>query len=132
MNKHILIILLFVLGIGAAFYADDILAVFHGMGPLEALEFILNYVLHVAVVTIVAFLVFGLPEIVKPWMRVLRRKQRAIRRGELPSRAPSTPRMPRTNKDALLAWMAAQLARVQTPKASQQRNDDGNNIRLDF
>lgn len=132
MNKHIMIILLFVLGIGAAFYADDILAVFDGMGPLEALEFIFNYVLHVAVVTIVAFVAFGLPKLIQPWMRVLRRKQRAMRRGELPSRAPSTPRTTRTNKDAALAWMAAQLARVQTPKGSQQRNDDGDNIRLDF
>lgn len=132
MNKHILIILLFVLGIGAAFYADEIVTIFHGMSPLEALEFIFNYVLHAAVVTIVAFVVMGLPKLVQPWMRVLRRKRKALRRGELPNRAPLTPRTPRLNKDAALAWMAAQLARVQTPKASQQRNDDDNNIRLDF
>ena len=132
MNKHILIILLFVLGIGAAFYADDILAVFHGMGPLEALEFMLNYVLHVAVVTIVAYTAFGLPKLVQPWLRMLSRKRKAMRRGELPSRAPSKPRMPRWNKDAALAWMAMQWARTQAPKQPVERNDDVNNIRLDF
>lgn len=130
MNKHILIILLFVLGIGAAFYADDILAVFHGMGPLQALEFILNYVLHVAVVTIVAYTLFGLPHIVKPWLRMLSRKRKAMRRGGLPQRAVA-PRTPRMNKDAVLAWMAGQLARKQ-PTATRKPVQPQDDIRLDF
>lgn len=131
MNKHILIILLFVLGIGAAFYADDILAVFHGMGPLEALEFILNYVLHAAVVTIVAFVVMGLPTVLKPWLGLLRRKRKALRRGELPNRAPLTPRIPRLNKDALLAWLAGQMLKERHRRvpAQPQQSDD---IRLDL
>ena len=131
MNKHILIILLFVLGIGAAFYADEILAIFHGMSPLEALEFIFNYVLHAAVVTIVASLALGLPKLIQPWMRVLRRKRKALRRGEFPNRAPLTPRTPRLNKDALLAWLAGQMLKERHRRvpAQPQQSDD---IRLDL
>lgn len=129
MNKHIMIVLFFILGIGAALYVEDILAVFHGMGPLQALEFILNYVLHVAVVTIVAFVAFGLPKLVQPWMKLLRQKRKAVRRGEIVRRAPSAPRLPRMNKE-LLAWMMSQMAR-QAPKQPVQRRD-GDDIRLRF
>ena len=130
MNKHIMIVLLFVLGIGGALYAEDILAIFHGMGPLEALEFIFNYLWHAAVVTILAFVAFGLPKLVQPWMKLLRQKRKAIRRGEIVHRAPSTPRMPRWNKDALLAWMMSQMARGQTPKQPVRRDSD--DIKLRF
>jgi hypothetical protein len=131
MNKHIMIILLFVLGIGAAFYADDILAVLQGMGPLEALEFIFNYVLHAVVVTIIGFVVVGLPGILKPWLRLLQRKQRGLRRRVAPYATPKVPRVPRMSKDALITWLASQMLKERPRKlpAQPQQSDD---IRLDL
>jgi hypothetical protein len=42
---------------------------------------IVQFILHVTVATIAGYVVFGLPEIVKPWLRMLRQKRRAVRRG---------------------------------------------------
>lgn len=108
MNKQTLIILIFIAAIGGLVFHDQVLAIFAGMTPLAALKLITDYVLHVAVVTIIGFMLFGLPEIVKPWMRLLRQKQRAQRRGRIPQRV-TTPRAPRINKDQVLMWLASQL-----------------------
>jgi len=48
---------------------------------LESLSMILQFVLHVTVATIAGYVIFGLPEIIKPWLRMLRQKRRAVRRG---------------------------------------------------
>lgn len=120
--KKMMVALLFIAAIGGLVYFDQVLAIFHGMTPLAALKMITDYVLHVAVVTIIGFVVFGLPEIVKPWLRMMRRKQRSVRRGQVVM--PQAPRAPRMNKDAVLMWMASRMAQsdkaprtVQTPPA---------------
>ncbi len=122
MSKQLLIVLVVVLVIGGLTFYEQVLAIFHGMTPLAALKMIMDYVLHVAVVTIIGFVIFGLPEIVKPWLRMTRHKQRAVRRGQMTM--PQAPRAPRMNKDAVLMWMASRMAQsdkaprtVQTPPA---------------
>lgn len=116
--KKIWIILIFIAAIGGLVYYDQVLAIFANMTPLAALKMVTDYLLHVAVVTIVGFVVFGLPEIVKPWMRMLRRKQRAVRRGQVP--APAAPRTPRMNKDDVLMWLARRMAQSEkAPRAVQ-------------
>jgi len=112
MNKPTLIFLLFVLAIGSLTFADQIAAVFDGMTPLEALNFIVTFILHVAVATIAAWVVFGLPEIVKPWLRMFRRTP-AHRRRSAPQAA--APRGARLNKDQVLMWMASQMTKGKTP-----------------
>lgn len=119
MNKNVMIVLAFVLGIGAILFADEVIAIFAGMSALEALRSIWTFFLHVAVTTVLGYVVFGLPEIVKPWVRMLKRsaraKKRAMRRGEVVLKAVSRPRNTRINKDALIAWLASQnLKRVKT------------------
>jgi hypothetical protein len=126
LNKHILIIITFVLGIGTVLFADQVLAIFHGMSPLEAMQFIWSFVLHVAVTTIVGYVVVGLPKIVKPWLRMTR-KQRRSRIGM--QQVVSAPKMPRLNKDQLLLWMAEKLAKP-TTKATTAQNSDEDRIRF--
>ena len=116
--KPILIVLTFIALIGGLVFHDQVLAIFAGMTPLAALKLITDYVLHVAIVTIVGMMLFGLPEIIKPWLGMLRRKRRSLRRGQDTAHTTAAPRAPRTNKDAVLMWLASRM--VQTTKTPSQ------------
>jgi hypothetical protein len=119
MNKPLLIVLTFVAAIGGLVFYDQVLALFAGMTPLAALKLITDYVLHVAIVTILGMVIFGLPEIVKPWLGLLRRKRRALRRGA-PMRTEPVQRAPRINKDQVLMWLASRMTQTtKTPTPSQ-------------
>jgi len=109
--KQILIPLIFIAAIGGLVFHDQVLALFAGMTPLAALKLITDYVLHVAIVTIIGMVVLGLPEIVKPWLRMLRRKQRTTRRGQVSPHHLAAPRTPRINKDAVLTWLVSRMAK---------------------
>lgn len=124
MNKQLLIVLTFVGLIGGFLFADQIAAIFHGMTPLEALKMIMDYILHVAIVTIIGMVLFGLPEIIKPWMGLLRQKRRAMRRGA-PVQTQPAQRAPRINKDHVLMWLASQMSRQgkQASETSPQQDD---------
>lgn len=125
--KPILIVLTFIALIGGLVFHDQVLAIFAGMTPLAALKLITDYILHVAVVTVIGFVVFGLPEIVKPWLALLRRKRRSLRRGHAPAHTQqAAQRAPRTNKDAVLMWLAGRLAqmnKVPTPSQTPPADD---------
>ena len=112
MNK--VVVLAFVLGIGAILFADEVIGIFAGMSALEALRTIWTFILHVAVTTVLGYVVVGGLEIVKPWVRMLKRsgraRNRAVRRGEVAVKV-TNPRAPRMNKDAIIAWLAAQKVR---------------------
>lgn len=122
MSKQLLIVLVVVLVIGGLTFFDQVLAIFHGLTVLEALEMIMNYVLHVAVVTVVGFVVFGLPEVVKPWLQMYRQsvrsKRRALRRRRGES-MPSLPKSPRVNKDHVLMWLASRMSQAEKPRKTQ-------------
>lgn len=98
MKKELLIFLGLIAVAGLALFFDDVLAYFNGMTPLEAVKQIFTFVLHVTVGTVCGYVVFGLPTIVKPWMRMLRRNRRHAWRS------------------SLNAGFHAKTPRVQTPK----------------
>jgi hypothetical protein len=129
MNKHLMIVLGFVLGIGGILFFDEVLSIFAGMSVLEAMRTIWTFVLHVVVTTVLGYVVIGLSEIVKPWVRMLRRsgraKNRVLRRGETAPRVPSS-RAPRMNKDAIIAWLASQKFSKVKPRQTE------NQIRFKF
>ena len=123
MNKHILIIITFVLGIGAVLFADQVLAIFHGMSPLEAMRTIWTFVLHVAVTTILGYVVVGLPAIAKPWLRMFRQKRKATHRS-MDVQKTATQRAPRINKDQVLLWLASQMTKGKATTETRQPSDD--------
>lgn len=117
MNKHILIVLTFIAAIGGLVFYDRVLAFFHGMTPLGAIDFIMTFVLKAVVLSIISWLVYHLPELLRPWWRMVRP---TLRRKHQRQGAPVRPRAPRINKDALLAWMARQLQPRVNLKASTE------------
>lgn len=76
MNKTYLSFLALVGVAGAAIFWQDVAAYFMGMSPLEALKTIVTYFLHLAIGTVAAVVVFGLPKVIQPWMRYFKRHQR--------------------------------------------------------
>jgi hypothetical protein len=79
-RKDFMIVLVIIVLIGAFLFHDQILASFQGMSPMEAMKFIVSFVLHVAVATIVSYIAYTLPEFVKPWMNMMRTNRRRGRR----------------------------------------------------
>jgi hypothetical protein len=122
MKKEILLVLVLIALIGAALFYDQVWAFFRGMGPLEAIQMIWQFVLHVTVGTILAYVLYTLPEIVKPWLRVFRQKQRQARRlwrsGPNAQWKSQTPRAPRLNASQQFWLMMARAnGRTKPPAA---------------
>lgn len=117
---------------GAALFYDQILAVFSGMSVIASLKFIVTFILHVTVGTICAYVVVGLPEIVKPWVRMLRQKRKATRktqraegRGQSPQRAPTANRV--------TSYLLNQLGFVEKKSTGQpQAQQSDTHIKLDM
>jgi hypothetical protein len=65
------------------------------------------------------------PEYVKPWLKLFRRKQRqawkGLRRGR-PQQVEARVTMPRANKNEALVWMASQMAKNSPTPRSPQRS----------
>lgn len=118
MKGSLLIVLCILAVIGAALFGDQVMALFAGMTPLEALRTIVTFVLHVAVATIFATLALGLPTLIEPWVRMLKQKRRAARRRE-PAQA-ATPRAPRMNYAALANWLLNRQNAQNTPRTRPQ------------
>jgi hypothetical protein len=59
---------------GVLVFWREVLALFIGMTVIEILKQIVTFALHVAWVTILVYAMTTLPEMVKPWMRFLKRK----------------------------------------------------------
>lgn len=105
MRGGFMIVLCIIAVIGAALFGNQIVALFAGMTPLESLQVIVKFILHVAVATIVSYVALTAPELLKPWMRTLRRKRRTARRQPVQIRAP---REARVNYKALFHTMLNQ------------------------
>jgi uncharacterized membrane protein YcjF (UPF0283 family) len=136
MKKDNVFLLLAIVGIGAFLFFDQVRALFRGMGPLEAMQQIITFVLHVAVATIVLTVLFGLPAIVKPWVRMFRWKQKAARRAHAQRgthrTAQTAQHAPGTGKDQVLWWMLSQMARKSNQPPGARHDDEPPRIRLDL
>lgn len=131
MKKAFLILSGIALLIGVVFFYDQVLAIFKGMTVLEAMKFIVTFVLHVVVVTICMYTLYTLPEIVGPWLKTLRWKRRAARRNRSGQKVYKQ-HSPKLNTDQVLrAYAMQQLLpkqRRSEPTASQSQDD----IRIEF
>lgn len=79
--KQVITILSLIALAATVLFWQQVWAIFAGMTVLESLEMIVQFILHVAVGTIVVYGVTTAPELIRPWMRALRQKRRAQRRG---------------------------------------------------
>jgi hypothetical protein len=133
MNKKIMIALGFILLIGAALFYDQIWAVFSGMSVMESMKFIVTFILQVTVGTICAYVLFGLPKIIQPWMRLLRQKRKVSRKMQraegrrqiLPQRAPT--------QNRVMSYLLNQLGFVEKKSTGQpQVQETPSHIKLDM
>jgi len=131
MKKSFLILAVVAVVIGATLFYDQVLAIFHGMSALEAMQTIVTFVLHVMVVTILSYVAFTLPEIFKPWLQALRWKRRAVRRNRGAQKIQGEKqKASRLTTDQIVKYLMAQTMskpRRDVPAASPQ--DD---IHLNF
>lgn len=102
-RKDFMIVLVIIVLIGAILFYDQILAIFQDMSPMEAMKFIVSFVLHVAVATIVSYIAYTLPEFVKPWMKMMRTNRRRGRR------QPTQQKQPRQRSQRLTNAQILQL-----------------------
>lgn len=106
------VLVLMIIGTLALFW-DDVLAAVNGMTPLEAAEFIWMVTVKSTVLAICAWLASTVPHIVKPWLKLVKRRQRqAWRSGPNAQwkQHQQTPKMPKWNSTerALLLWSRLQ------------------------
>lgn len=114
-RNEIMIVLGLVLVVAAVLFWDQVMATFAGMTPLEAMQTIVQYILHVTVITIFGFLIFGLPEIVKPWIKMLKRSPRRWRSGPN-AQWQKAPRMPKLTAEQRTLLLLQQLQNGRMPK----------------
>ena len=134
--KNFVILLSVILVIAAALFWREVAGIFTGMSPLEAMRQIVTFILHVAVATILAYVVMTIPEFIKPWIRTFRFRQRQARRAHNSAAVRSVrPKgMPKLNKDRMLIALVEQLMQKQTKGRERPAavRDDQENIHFDF
>ena len=118
--KQMMIVLSLIALAAAALFWKQVWGVFAGMTVLQSLEMIVQFILHVAVGTIVVYGVATAPELIKPWMRALRQKhktsRRSLRRNEEP-----TERMPKMSPYRLiLSLLQKQLGTPEKTRSAIQ------------
>jgi len=130
-KQEFLILLVIVLVIGGIFFFDQVLAVFQGMSVLEAMQFIVQFVLHVAVVTILSYVAYTLPEIVKPWLKAFRSRRRRARRQPTQKQShTATPKGRLTNAQIMQLLMMSQQSGRTKARVTEEQSQDS--IPLDF
>lgn len=123
--------------VAGALYFPQILQALHGMSILEMMQQAIGFVLHVIVVSILAYGLYLGNELLLPWIKTMREKQRQLRRsirGRRSSAHPvkqTTPRVTR-GKDAAVMWLINQLARdhQEQQKRTQRSNPPSDRIHL--
>lgn len=128
MKREVMIVLGLVLVAAAVLFWDQIMSAFAGMTPLEAMQTIVQYILHVTVITIFGFLIFGLPEIVKPWIKMLKRAPKRWRSGPN-AQWQKAPRMPKLTAEQRTLLLLQQLQngrmpRQTTPPSNMHEKDE--------
>lgn len=124
--KQYVIVLSLIGAAAAALFWKQVLAIFIGMTVLESLEMIVQFVLHVAVATVIAYGVMTLPEFIKPYWKLFRWKQRAARRGArrqvIHEAAPRT-KQPRLTVQQLLSVLAPERTIHKEPTQPPAQDD---------
>jgi hypothetical protein len=128
-RKDFMIVLVIIVLIGAILFYDQIVAIFQGMSPMEAMKFIVSFVLHVAVATILSYIAYTLPEFVKPWMKILRTNRRRGRRQPIQQKQPRQRSQRLTNAQILQLLTSLPVRRVKNTTPNTQPPDDTS---LDF
>lgn len=123
--KFFMTILTVILMAAAALFYEQIWALFSGMTVLEAMEMIVQFILHAVVATIVGYAAMTVPEFIKPWMKLHRRNQRAIRRGRqvVQVRAPVI-KQNKLTVEQLLRLLAPANKVTKTAEHQQQHETD--------
>lgn len=128
MKQAITVLSLIALAAAALFWRQ-VWSIFAGMSVLESLEYIVTFILHVAVGTVAAYVVVGLPAIVKPWVRMFRQKQRGMRRGRIVVQAKTPTIKPgKLTVDQLLGLIAPHRTISKVP--TQPPQDDTADLRF--
>ena len=92
-KKSVMILAMIGLVIGAVFFGDQVAGVFRGMSVLEAMKFIVTFILHVVVVTIASWALYTLPEILGPVTKLLKGHRRGQRNKRTEAPKVKTPRL---------------------------------------
>jgi len=121
MKQAITILSLIVLAAAALFW-QQVWSIFAGMTVLQSLEMIVQFILHVAVGTIVVYGVATAPELIKPWMRALRQKRRAQRRGRVVVQEKAPVMRPRRMSVDQLLTMLAPTQKIQKTTVHPQED----------
>lgn len=139
MKREILAGLFVIVLIGVLLFFEQTLEYFNGMDPLEAVKTIFTFILHVTVGTILAYVVYTLPEIVTPWMRWMKRQKRQARRwaggpnARWRGQQIQAPKQPRLTKEMRLLLLLQQLDQKPASRNSgQQSPAAGNETPLDL
>jgi len=134
--KNFMIVLGVIVVIAAALFWREVLALFAGMSPLEAMQQIVTFILHVAVATIAAYAVMTVPEFLKPWLQTFRFRQRQARRGHGAPAVQSvkTAGISKLSKDKILIALIQQLMQKQAKGGESPAvvQDDQEKIHFDF
>ena len=75
-KKDFVPVLAVILVVGAILFHEQVLAIFRGMSPLDAMQFIMKFVLHATVVTVLSYIVLSIPKMARPFFRMLRGRHR--------------------------------------------------------
>lgn len=108
MRTEVKIILIFLIVGTLALFWSDVLAAVKGMTPLEVAEFLWMVTVKATVLAICAWLASTVPSAVKPWLRLVKRRQRqAWRSGpnaqwKQHQQGPKMPRLNSTERALLL------------------------------
>ncbi len=120
--KHYLTVLALIALAAAVLFWKQIWSVFIGMTVLQSLEMIMQFILHVAVGTIVVYGVATAPELLKPWLRSFRQKQRQLRRTRVFHVHADAPKPRRLTALELLNVLAPEK-KIQRAPTYPQRDD---------
>lgn len=136
MRKFIAIYLIFAVAIGAILFRDVVVDLFRGMSPLESMKQIVNYMLHIAVLTILGSFLLGLYKVFQGWRRFVRGLvggKRTVHRS-LPART-AAPRKSRKQTDLeRLLRLYVLMKRIPPPssRSSEQQLEGKDRSRLNF
>ena len=125
--KRFALFVIFVVLIGSGLFFRQILDLLYGMSVLEMLQRSVEFILHVVVVSILGYGLYMANELILPWVKTFRHKQRHHRRQIRGRRAPSsasrTPMATRSQKDKGLLWMISQMAQDYQARTKQNAAD---------
>jgi hypothetical protein len=137
MKRFVMTVSILGLIIGVTIFPEQVLGLFRGKSPLESMQMIATFILHVVTVTIGLWVVYTLPEIFGPWMKVVRGKILSLRIGKK-RRGLETPphsvgqRMPRLTTAQMLQMLMMQQSQ-RSPRRDMPNQPAGQDeIRIDF